>query len=95
MSIAHVQLLPIITAHVQRALAQSGSSGLFTKFVNKFLTIKEQSSGFPPGCVTEADKDEYIDCYQTIEGISLDKVWYRRTLAFDAVVNVLTAYGVV
>ena len=48
-------------------------SGLFTKYVNTFLKLKQQASGFPSHISTEEEKDEYIQMYIDNEGILLDK----------------------
>lgn len=47
--------------------------GLFTEFINKFLKIKQEATGYPSWVKTEADKDKYIKDYFDNEGILLDK----------------------
>ena len=44
--------------------------GLFTKYINKFLKVKQESSGLPDENV---DIDEYIDTYRQHEGIVLER----------------------
>ncbi|XP_067685645.1 uncharacterized protein [Haliotis asinina] len=48
------------------------SGGLFASYINTFLKIKQQASGWPAWCQTEADKQQYVDNYLTNEGIQLD-----------------------
>lgn len=48
--------------------------GLYADFVNKWLKIKQEASGFPEGVVTEQDKDGYITDYFTHEGVRLNKM---------------------
>ena len=48
-------------------------SGLFTQYVNTFLKLKQEASGFPSHICTEEQKDEYIKMYLENEGILLDK----------------------
>ena len=48
-------------------------SGLFTEYVNTFLKLKQQASGFPSNIGTEEEKDEYLKMYQQNEGILLNK----------------------
>ena len=48
------------------------SSELFDDFVNTFLKIKQESSGFPSDCDTEEKKLQYIEDYLRNEGIQLD-----------------------
>ena len=59
---------------------------LFKEYVNTFLKIKQESSGYPKECVTEEQKQAYIDEYEQHEGIRLDpeKIEYNpgmRSLA--------------
>ena len=48
-------------------------TGLFTKYINKFMKLKQEASGYPSWVKTEADKDKYIQDYKDLEGIELDK----------------------
>ena len=58
------------------------SSDLFKEYVNTFLKIKQEASGYPEWCVTEEQKQEYIDDYYENEGIHLDpqKIKYNPGL---------------
>ena len=49
------------------------SSEIFAGYVNTFLRIKQESSGYPTWVRTEADEDEYIQRYEAAEGIKLRK----------------------
>ena len=50
----------------------SKSGGIFTGYVNTFLKIKQEASGWPEWCLTERDKEQYIVDYNDREGIYLD-----------------------
>lgn len=50
------------------------SNTLFRSFIDRFLKIKQESSGWPAGCVTEEQKMEYIRQYEEKEGVKLDPV---------------------
>ena len=52
--------------------ADTKQGGLFTPYVNAFLKLKQQASGWPGWCQTETDKGKYISDYYEREGISLD-----------------------
>jgi hypothetical protein len=52
---------------------EDGEGGLFAKYVNYFLRLKQQASGYPSWVTTEEDKDRYIAEYFEMEGIKLDK----------------------
>ena len=47
--------------------------GLFTQYINTFLKLKQEASGYPPHIKTEQEKDKYIQEYLNHEGILLDK----------------------
>ncbi len=53
-------------------------TGLFTNYINKFLKLKQQSSGWPSWVTTEEDKDKYIVEYEEKEGIQLDPSQVER-----------------
>ena len=46
--------------------------GLFKDYVDTFLKIKQESSGFPADCETDEKKVQYITHYAVKEGIQLD-----------------------
>ncbi|KAJ8018953.1 hypothetical protein HOLleu_42763 [Holothuria leucospilota] len=47
--------------------------GLFTDYVNTFLKVKQEASGWPDWCVTEADRQRYLTEYAANEGITLEQ----------------------
>jgi len=49
------------------------TGGLFTSYINKFLKMKTEASGYPSGITTQVLKDKYISDYLLVEGIQLDK----------------------
>lgn len=51
---------------------ETHSGGLFTDYVQMFLKIKQEASGFPSHCQTEEEKREYIRLYKENEGIELE-----------------------
>ena len=56
------------------------SGGRFPEYVNMFLKLKQESSGFPSWVQSEDDKDRYIEDYLRSEGIALDKASISNTL---------------
>ena len=50
----------------------SKKGGLFTSYVNTFLKIKTEASGFPVNCVTDADKITYVKDFYEHENVQLD-----------------------
>ena len=65
---------------------ETREGGLFTPYVNTFLKLKTEASGFPASCVTEADKKAFIDDFYEKEGILLDydKIVYNAGLRLIA-----------
>ena len=47
--------------------------GLFTGYINTFLKLKQQASGYPSYIHNEEEKNKYIQEYYSHEGILLDK----------------------
>jgi len=52
---------------------ETGESGLFTGYINLFLKLKQQASGWPKWCKSEDDQKKYVGEYEEKEGIRLDK----------------------
>ena len=46
--------------------------GLFQKYVDTWLQIKEQGSGWPASVSTEEERERYVEEYRRHEGIKLD-----------------------
>ena len=51
---------------------ETGDQGLFAEYINTFLKIKQESSGWPSWCIDETKKSEYIQMYKQKENIELD-----------------------
>ena len=60
----------------------SKSGGIFTEYVNTFLKVKQEASGWPEWCVDENTRQKYICQYYQMEGILLDydKIEYNPGL---------------
>ena len=62
--------------------------GLFTGYINTFLKLKQQSSGFPGHVKTNEEKDLYIEKYYDHEGIHLEKKLIQKKSRFKKFVQV-------
>lgn len=51
----------------------SKSGGVFTEYINTFLKIKTEASGYPGWCLTDIDKNKFINDFYAKEGIELEK----------------------
>ncbi|KAL3093884.1 hypothetical protein niasHS_004724 [Heterodera schachtii] len=45
---------------------------LFSKYVNTFVGLKVQATGWPEGCETDEERKEFVDNFMHTEGIQLD-----------------------
>jgi hypothetical protein len=52
---------------------QTGEGRLFVQYINTFLKLKAESSGYPSWVRTPEDEDSYIRRFYESEGIRLDK----------------------
>ena len=68
---------------------------LFSPYVNMFLKIKQEASGYPKHCVTDEHKQQYIDEYYEHEGIRLDpeKIEYNSGLRWLAKLMLNSLWG--
>ena len=57
---------------------QDDNTGLFTKYIDSFLKSKQEASGWPSWCKSEADKTLYLQRYADHEGILLDRDMIER-----------------
>jgi hypothetical protein len=57
---------------VEQYDAKSKTGGIFTSYVNTFLKMKQEASGWPSWCHTEDDKHRYISLYYEKEGVQLE-----------------------
>lgn len=46
--------------------------GIFKRYIDTFLKMKQESAGWPAGCLSEEDKKNYLSEYKNREGIQLD-----------------------
>ncbi|XP_013411740.1 uncharacterized protein LOC106174630 [Lingula anatina] len=58
--------------HVSEYNPITKTGGLFSDYINTFLKLKQEASGYPPECTTPQLKRDYIASYFTKEGIRLD-----------------------
>ena len=68
---------------------------LFSPYVNLYLKRKQEASGYPKHCVTDEQKQRYIDEYYEHEGIRLDqdKIEYNPGLRWLAKLMLNSLWG--
>ena len=50
----------------------TGDGGLFAQYMNTFMKIKMEASGYPSHCDTDQEKNKYIKRVRAHEGITPD-----------------------
>ena len=68
---------------------------LFKGYVDMYLKLKQEASGYPKHCVTDEQKQQYIDEYYEHEGIRLDpnKIEYNPGLRMLAKLALNSLWG--
>lgn len=72
-----------------KAIQFNKSEGLFEKYINKFLKLKQEASGWPPDCVAEAEKGQYILAFEEREGIRLTPTNIKQNKGFRALAKLM------
>ena len=67
----------------------SKTGGLFTEYVNTFLKVKQEASGWPDWCKTEEDRQTYINLYHKKEGVRLDYKNISKNPGFRALAKLM------
>jgi hypothetical protein len=69
--------------------------GVFKDYVNSFLKMKQEASGFPSSYTTEEEKKKYIEDYALHEGITLDydKIEHNPGLRYIAKIFLNSLFG--
>lgn len=68
-----IELYIIWQYQLTRYDPQTEQGGLFAQYVNCFLKIKQEASGWPSWCTNEEEKEKYIREYKEKEGIQLQR----------------------
>ena len=65
----------------------TNSGGRFAEYVNMFLKVKQESSGYTSWVQSEKDKLKHIEDYQREEGIAFDKASISKNAGHSAFAN--------
>ena len=65
----------------------TGKGGLFSGYINMFLKIKQEASGWPSWCKTEEEKKRYNLNYKRHKGIKLDYNKIEKMMVSDLWLN--------
>lgn len=74
---------------------ETRTSDIFSKYINMWLKIKQEASGWPAWCQTELDREKYIQDYKQHEGIELDanKIEKNEALRYIAKIMLNSFWG--
>ena len=73
---------------------ETREGGLFTEYIDLFLKVKQESSGWPSNCVSETEnvdpvtrraRESYIESYHEKEGVCLDATKIKKNNGLRAV----------
>ena len=78
------------TAQYEKA---SGEGGIFAGYIDTFLRIKQESSGYPDWCMTEQDKIKFKQDYFEAEGIRLENVEKNKGMRAIAKIMLNSLWG--
>lgn len=65
------------------------TGGVFVEFINTFLKIKQESSGWPQNCKTEKDRLKYIQEYEQHENIILEEGKIQKNEALRSLAKLI------
>ena len=65
------------------------SSNLFTGYIDTFLKIKQETSGWPSWCQPEEQKRQYIREYERKEGIKMDRKKIRKNTGLRSLAKLM------
>jgi len=67
--------------HVTKYNPESGEGGLFVDYINIFLKLKAEASGYPSWVCSPEDEELYIETFRKNEGIRLDRERFKSNAA--------------
>jgi hypothetical protein len=68
-----VKVYEVYEYQVTRYDPQTREGGLFAQYIDTFLKLKAEASGFPDWVQNADDEDRYVRDFNTSEGVALDK----------------------
>jgi hypothetical protein len=89
-----VEVHEVYEYQVTRYDPQTGDGGLFAQYINTFLKLKAEASGYPNLVQCPAGEDRYISEFHASEGILLDRDNIAPTLLNVALPNSVYPCGV-
>jgi hypothetical protein len=82
-----LQVLEVYKYQVTQFDPSTGEAGLFAKYIDTFLKLKAEASGYPSWVTCPEDEDRYVASFMAKEGIDLDKACIQPNTAKRALVK--------
>jgi G:T-mismatch repair DNA endonuclease (very short patch repair protein) len=76
-----IEVFEVYEYNVTQYDRQNGEGGLFVDYINTFLKLKAEASGFPAWVRTPDDEDRYINTFFESEGVRMDREAIRPNSA--------------
>jgi len=76
-----LELYEVYQYQVTQYDPKTGEGGIFVDYINKFLKLKTEASGYPGWVHSPTDGDRYVDAFWQSEGIRLYKEAIRQNAA--------------
>jgi len=76
-----LEIYEVYEYQVTQYSPDQGEGGLFVDYLNTFLKLKGEASGYPGWVHSPEDEDRYMDSFWQREGIRLDKEAIRYIAA--------------
>ena len=67
-----IKIYHVLHYETSETYGTEGNKGLFGEYIDTFLKIKQEASGYPPGVTSEDAQKKYVKEYFETEGIRLD-----------------------
>jgi hypothetical protein len=76
-----LQVLEVYEYQVTQFDPATGEGGLFARYIDTFVKLKAEASGYPSWVTCPEDEDRYVTSFKAKEGIELDKACIRQNAA--------------
>jgi hypothetical protein len=76
-----LQVLEVYEYQVTQFDPSTGEGGLFAKYIDTFVKLKAEASGYPSWVTCPEDENCYVASFKAKEGIDLDKACIKLNAA--------------
>jgi len=76
-----IEIFEVHEYQITQYSRETDQGGLFVDYINTFLKLKEEASGYPSWVQSPEDEERYTHSYRESEGIELDKALIQYNVA--------------